>query len=749
MSTDYRKLYYDNVFNLAASLVVKSTDSALGINKLLSLNGVLESSNTWDSSDPTTWKYYLNLSGEYFLPGISNGDTLMYIPSIYSTKGNSNILFNKETLSKNKEVAQLYQFGTIYYYELVNIYPNQEQLILGILYPADITKSINAVDGSILSYPPKLVEPQEDTLINELQTFIQNHQIRWHIPIFAMSDDLYPVAQHAIMYLNIVPKILNLRLKRIHTNEVHSFHIRSFLASNGGLDKYYDYLSLKQALFLYRNLNYINHNNGKAIIFNWLIKKLLTESEIPLVRYDMMHEITGYDSKFRPNYEFNIVKLNTEINTISLPSLTLTDLLNKESTLNIDNNNYIEDQFSIIDNNIKNSKYGKINTKVLESALVNYTNDTPYNLTDILINNWCYLSNTNEYNTEILIQLPQDTHFTLFNLEDAFILFLHNTLLINGVNIANIPTVICSRIYRRFNLRDSIIYNNTVNELLSIVDRNVVNNNISADFILNNKPTLSVYLDPSSFYLYCKELYDNTLLEWYYISAIESSFKRAYVENMILRTYADIIVTYDVSGTPFNTWLNNKGINDSTYTLEDRTNLITQLFNTATGFNIYNTNSKVTIDQIQAAMVNIITYLSSYTIQFLQNFTEVNVRPINWPAIRIQNSNFNLDHNEIIILNDFYQSLKSSVSQFYFIELDHYSKLKPVKESISFFLNIKLSYQVNLGNTIETFIPVNINRFLNGVTYNGATDESDGTLIIGYENYSSLTTSQKQMIKAI
>ena len=214
MSTDYRKLYYDSVFNLAASLVVKSTDSALGINKLLSLNGVLESPNTWNSSDPTTWKYYLNLSGEYFLPGISNGDTLMYIPSIYSTKGNSNILFNKETLSKNKEVAQLYQFGTIYYYELVNIYPDQQQLILGILYPADINKSIKATDGSILSYPPNLVEPQEDTLINELELFIQNHQVRWHIPVFAISDDLYTLAQHGIMYLNIVPKILNLRLKK-------------------------------------------------------------------------------------------------------------------------------------------------------------------------------------------------------------------------------------------------------------------------------------------------------------------------------------------------------------------------------------------------------------------------------------------------------------------------------------------------------------------------------------------------------
>ena len=749
MSTDYRKLYFDNVFNLAASLVIKSTDSALGINKLLNLNGVLESSTTWSSVDPTTWKYYKNLSGEYFLPGLPGGDTLMYIPSIYSTGEKVKLLFSKETLAANKEIAQLYQFGTIYYYELVNIYPDQQQLILGILYPADINKSIKAIDGSILSYPPNLVEPQEDTLINELELFIQNHQVRWHIPVFAISDDLYTLAQHGIMYLNIVPKILNLRLKRIKTNEAHSFHIKSFLASNGGLDKYYDYLTLKQALFLYRNLDYINHNNGQNKIFSWLIDKLLTDINIPLVKYNMNHFTNSYDSKYRPNYEFNKIELNPEINTISLPSLTLTDLLGKEKDLTPGNLDYIDDKSIYIDNSIKNSKFGNIDTKVLESALVNYNNDTPYNLTDILINNWAYLSYTGEYSSEILIQLPGDSSFTAFNVKDAFIFFLYNTLLINNVNIPNIPNIFCSRIYRRFNLNNPVIYSNTVNELLSIVDKTVINTNVSANFILNNKPTLSVYLDSNSFYQYCDSLYKNTILEWYYISAIESGFKRAYVENMILRTYADIIVTYDVSGTSFSSWLNNKVINDSNFTLEDRTNLVTQLFNIATGYSIFNTSSKITLDQIQTAMVDIITYLSSYTIQFLHNFTEVNVRPINWPAIRIQDSNFDIDHAETIILNDFYKNTNNSVSQFYTIELDHYSPLKPPKESVSFLLNIELSYQCSFGNVIETIIPININRFLNKTTCNGTTDESDETLIVGYENYSSLTTSQKQTIKAI
>ena len=749
MSTDYRKLYFDNVFNLAASLVIKSTDSALGINKLLNLNGVLESPTTWSSIDPTTWKYYKNLSGEYFLPGIPGGDTLMYIPSIYSTGENVNLLFSKETLTANKEIAQLYQFGTIYYYELVNIYPTQQQLILGILYPADINESIKAVDGSILSYPPNLVEPQEDTLIKELELYIQNHQVRWHIPVFAISDDLYTLAQHGIMYLNIVPKILNLRLKRIKTNEAHSFHIKSFLASNGRLDKYYDYLTLKQALFLYRNLDYINRNNGQSKIFSWLIDKLLTDINIPLVKYKMNHLTNSYDNRYRPNYEFNKIELNPEVNTISLPSLTLTDLLGKEGDLTPGNLDYINDKSVSIDNSIKNSKYGNIDTKVLESALVNYTNDTPYNLTDILINNWAYLSYTGEYTSEILIQLPGDSSFTSFNVQDAFIFFLYNTLIINNVNLPNIPNIVCDRIYRRFNLNNPIVYSNTVNELLTIVDKTVITSDVSANFILNNKPTLSVYLDPGSFYEYCDSLYNNTLLEWYYVSAIESGFQRAYVENMILRTYADIIITYDVSGTSFSSWLNSKSINDSSFTLEDRTSLVTQLFNIATGYSIFNSSSKITLDQIQSAMVNIITYLSSYTIQFLHNFTEVNVRPINWAAIRIQDSNFDLNHSETVVLGDFCKGANTSVSQSRNIEIDHYSSLKPPKQSISSLTNIELSYQFSFGNATETVTPIIINRFLNNVTINGITDESDGTLIVGYDNYYKLTTAQKQSIKSI
>jgi hypothetical protein len=57
----------------------------------------------------------------------------------------------------------------------VQAYPDQENLILGILYPADLHYAVNAKNGAILSYPSELIEPQEATLVHELEGWIQRY----------------------------------------------------------------------------------------------------------------------------------------------------------------------------------------------------------------------------------------------------------------------------------------------------------------------------------------------------------------------------------------------------------------------------------------------------------------------------------------------------------------------------------------------------------------------------------------------
>jgi hypothetical protein len=101
------------------------------------------------------------------------------------------IVFNKVNLQTHLATKQAYSYGTRYYQELVLQYPEQEMLILGILYPADITKAVNAKDGTILAYPPELVELYEVSLIPKLQTWLDNYLFRWFNKQFILTDDLY------------------------------------------------------------------------------------------------------------------------------------------------------------------------------------------------------------------------------------------------------------------------------------------------------------------------------------------------------------------------------------------------------------------------------------------------------------------------------------------------------------------------------------------------------------------------------
>jgi hypothetical protein len=86
---------------------------------------------------------------------------------------------------------------------LLKQHPNEELFIQGSLYPVDIDEAVAARDLQIINYDKTLVEPQETSLINELQRFIDNYDVRWNVRAFVSSDELYPAAQYAIFTLNL------------------------------------------------------------------------------------------------------------------------------------------------------------------------------------------------------------------------------------------------------------------------------------------------------------------------------------------------------------------------------------------------------------------------------------------------------------------------------------------------------------------------------------------------------------------
>lgn len=119
--------------------MIKSEYAAEKINEHFTYTGHADS---FLPHDARTWKYYLNI------PVVSNYSTDAPI-KITSLDTLEEIVFNKTNLSVHSNSASV-SYNSRYYRELLVKYPDNELLILGILYPADLNQAIAAKDSSIV-----------------------------------------------------------------------------------------------------------------------------------------------------------------------------------------------------------------------------------------------------------------------------------------------------------------------------------------------------------------------------------------------------------------------------------------------------------------------------------------------------------------------------------------------------------------------------------------------------------------------
>ena len=413
---NYYKLYLEDTIKLARTLIVKSEYTAIKQNEFLAL----ANPGSFDPSDKTTWKYYRNLAGLSY-PGdpvleIISLDTLTPVP------------FDKDVLQYHPSTRAAYEFGSRYYKELVLRYPEHEDIILGALYPVDINEAIEAKDFTILNYPKELVEENEISLIQNIQNWLYNFDVRWNNKQFTLSDSLYGASCYGVMSMLLLPLILNLRLRACHTFEAHSFHVRQYLASHGGLDRFLPYMTLKQALFFYRNIAYIERNNGKREIFSWLTEKILTDRQIPLSEYKMHHSDAIMPSSYTPAVYFNKDPLNEYASDAKSlgAKYSVRKVLDKEQPLAPDNERYSSSNLNRIEKLFERSLSNVLNTKVLESSMIDYSDAVPHTLHQVFLNQWVHFINTNRFNNRyITIKDPGNGADVQIRTDVAFYYYLY------------------------------------------------------------------------------------------------------------------------------------------------------------------------------------------------------------------------------------------------------------------------------------------------------------------------------------
>ena len=620
MENNYYQIYVDSVRELAASIVIKSVDTAEALNnELMNKYG----SSAVNQNDPTTWRYYLNVNGQYH-----SEDEVMTVVSLDTLE---TINFTRSNLLLHRGTAKAYTYGSRNYKELVNRYPRQERLILGILYPCDIQKAVDASEGTILSYPTSLVEEHEYSLIANLQEWVYGYSIRWNNTQFKLSDNLYPATMLGIMYLNLVPTILNLRLKACKSNEAHTYHIRQYLASNGMLDVYMNYLTRNQILFLYRNIAYITRNSGKAAVFEWLTEHIMTERGLPLAEYQMRHDLTNQPGQLRPILNFRKHPLNTAYNYDQRDNFTVDDIANKEDYLARDNFKYRDFYQSSMIGTMQNSLSNKQMTKLLESTTIDYSGSEHYTLADTLLYHWMYFSINGSYRTYVGITSPASGETITLRANNALELYVYAYCKSIGVTLTHLPIITAKRVMRT--------PKPSVSDLMSVVNPSVVPSSFATQ-MLNLLPLPAVHVSTDSFYNWCFDLHKASMQQYYQVSTEGSSNARGQKYALMSRCWQDADIQLGTPGQTYADWFAALNLNIDGYSQADLQALSTDILIKATGLD---STSGISMKEIQAAMINLMRQLSSYSVQYSVEINSSSI--IDTPTTALRPDDINNDIN--------------------------------------------------------------------------------------------------------
>lgn len=611
MSSNLYEIYRANTMQLASTLVIKSTGSATALN-----NGLLEYRREVDTTRPETWMYYLNLAGEYHPE-----NTMMRVLSLDTLE---EIDFTKANLLEHRTTAREYTYGSTYYKELARKYPDQLALIRGIINPVDLQTAINAPDHAILYYDNSLVESWEENLIPELQNWIDGYVRKYVHHDFSLVEDLYLASALVQMHLRIAPVIMMIRQLNCRTNYVHSFHLWSYLASHNYLDDYREFLIREQAMWLYRDIGWIDHNNGKQSTMGNLIDNALTIRGFPIGEYGMIANGEDIVEDFYPKAELNFTPLNFHREQeVVHDNKTVKEILTKELPLARDN----PDNFSYAESKI-NFKFtrglmGQIPSKVLESEVTDVSLMTPVRMIDTLYNHWVYYACNGTYQTMINVQNPRTGNRMVMSVKDAWVAFSYCLNRAFGVTLTQ---VIPAGVWDTLQVKVP-----TFKTLRALAEPYYVSDDLIRT-AMDIAPLQRKLVSTESFYLKCVEIHDAQLAHRELYSLRESFHSRAQMEGVCRRLYGDQLCEFAPAGTSVEQFFKVRnwdlaGYDDSTYMA-----IAVDILNTATGQDLFYSKS---LTEIHAAMLRLFLQLSSYTIHAIQSINSIPAMVSDWRVIRV------------------------------------------------------------------------------------------------------------------
>lgn len=603
MSNVYFDIYRDDIIKLVRSVIIKFSETATQINdRLVQFDGVIV-----DEADPTTWKYYLHLAGDYH-----STDVMMYVRSADTLEL---IEFTKANLAIHRATAREYYPGSVLYKGLIRQYPTQADLINGILYPIDIQTAIDAPSGKILYYDPKYVEPQEDTFIYELQDWVNAFYIRWNNDQFNIIDELYHAGFLGNLFSRMVPQILAMRLGKAKTNQANTYHIREYLASHEHLDDFIPYLDTFQMLWLYRNINFLQRHAGSKDTFQRLVKNILTHRGIPLLEYtlnqnstNMLRDEVAHAELVKHDVNFGIVQAGMEQVPVSV-------VLDREQLLARDNPLVEFETERDIQRDMGYSKSSVLPTRVYDSEVIDRSISNVRTLGDVLLNEWIHLASSDRYRAFVQIPNPKTGEEMTMSVKDAFVVTMYCWMKTRNVLSENIP---------RFIAYDVLLDKSpTFHTLREMSPKNLIPDNLITA-IQDITPPMRQYISTEQFYLDCNQAHQNYLRQWELYSFQENMVGRAYCEQVVKMHYMNRMCTLVDEEITWDAYFVRQGFKITDMSASEMEQLCIDTINISTGANLV---KLITLGEIQRELLRLLSRMSSYYAQFLRNveFTRFHV----------------------------------------------------------------------------------------------------------------------------
>nr|DAT15839.1 MAG TPA: hypothetical protein [Caudoviricetes sp.] len=582
----------------------------------------------YNANNRKTWRYYMHLAGQYHPADLdSNGRPKIKVLSVDTLE---EIEFTVENLKEHRATLREYQKGSTYYQNLTQKYPDQIKLINGIINPIDINKAIEADENTILWYDKDLVEPNEYGLIPKVQKYIHAFMNRYNNPDYEIGSDLYIPAKYMVLYTFLPYIIMSARYEFSRTIEAHSFHVWAYLGSHQYLDEYKDHLTLFQRMWLYRNIRWVELNPGKTRTFNKLIDVVMTHRNLPLSEFfsDFVYDkMLGDEKAMYPEIRFRRSPLNLH-DTIRKDGKYRTTKQMVDSEVPEARDNALDWN---IEMDVKHAEHvftrGKdqnLSTKVLESTINTQSNRSAINTDDVELNTWIYMATNGTYTARISVPNPKNASVMALSQREAVVLFIYSLMRSYGLKPDLIPTITVEDVLK--------VKRPTLEHVRTMIDETIT----PPEYVYaldHYTPSVPNIISVDEFAEWCSRVIETKNTHRYIYSFNEYAREHIQIKQARDQYYEDVVCKLTDTNMTFDEFMKMKGWEIGDLRQSDYEALANNITTEALGSNLV---KRYSVREIQGMMVRLLKKLSSYTIQFLTDSSEVNTIIADWAYLRYQ-----------------------------------------------------------------------------------------------------------------